>query len=282
MSYYIRQIKKNVWKWENENGLFSVKKYPTIEQAEKIRLIHKELDQHYVPFILPVIDSKQDDFVIQPWFKGTHPVDYNNKADRLEVYSLLDQLHDTNEVIDWEKQRLLQPFDLVSKWHTRSLKMKEIAYFVEHYLGVKKTKMLLQYGDIALMNMKPFSHKKRTLLHGDVVHHNFLSNDSGYKMIDFDLAVIGPKEMEEILWIHRVLPAINYDILFLLHEFPSLEGVVAKNKETIMYPNELYREWLYAFALPTDRKQKFIDQLIPYSAKALTAWPTLCYNLSRL
>ena len=96
MSNYIRQIKKNVWKWENENGLFSVKKYPTVEQAEKIRIIHQELQQLNKSFILPVMESVQEDFIIQPWFKGTHAVDYSSKIDRKEVYSLLDQLHETN------------------------------------------------------------------------------------------------------------------------------------------------------------------------------------------
>lgn len=282
MSNYIRQIKKNVWKWENENGLFSVKKYPTVEHAEKIRIIHHKLHQLDKSFILPVLESAQEDFIIQPWFKGTHPVDYGSRKDRLEVYSLLEQLHDTNKNIKWDNQKLLQPFDLFAKWQNRSLKMKEISYFVEFYLGEKKTKMLLHLGDIALKNMQLFNNKDTTILHGDVVHHNFLSNEKAYKIIDFDLAVIGPKEMEEILWMHRVLPAINYDIFILLSEFPLLEKVASKHKEALMYPNELYREWLYAYALPLERKQKFIDQLIPYTNKALTEWPKLCYNLGRL
>ena len=282
MNNYIRQIKKNVWKWENENGLFSVKKYSTVEQAEKIRLIHQELQQLDKPFILPVMKSVQEDFIIQPWFKGTHSVDYGSEKDRKEVFSLLKELHETNRMIKWEDNNLLGQFDLISKWQNRCLKMKEISYFAEYYIGVDKTKLLLQYGEIALNNIKSFGNKDITILHGDVVHHNFLSNQKAYKMIDFDLAVIGPKEMEDILWIHRVLPAIDYDIYFLIHEFPSLEKVVSKHKEALMYPNELYREWLYAYALPIDRKQKFIDQLIPYTNKALLEWPKLCYNLSKL
>ena len=149
-------------------------------------------------------------------------------------------------------------------------------------MGVEKTNMLINYGEIALNNMQSFNKKDITILHGDVVHHNFLSNEKTYKIIDFDLAVIGPKEMEDILWMHRVLPSIDYDIYLLLSEFPQLEEVVLKHKEALMYPNELYREWIYAYALPLERKQKFIDQLIPYTNKALTAWPKLCYNLSQL
>ncbi|QFF99548.1 hypothetical protein PB01_12300 [Psychrobacillus glaciei] len=282
MNNYIRQIKKNVWKWENENGLFSVKKYSTVEQAEKIRLIHQELQQLDTAFILPVMESAQEDFIIQPWFNGTHSVDYGSERDRKEVYSLLSELHETNRFIKWEDSNLLGQFDLIAKWQNRFLKMKEIAYFVEFYMGVEKTKMLIQYGEIALNNIQSFSNQDITILHGDVVHHNFLSNQKAYKMIDFDLAVIGPKEVEDILWVHRVLPAIDYDIYFLIHEFPLLEKVVLKHKEALMYPNELYREWLYAYALPIERKQKFIDQLIPYTNKALTEWPKLCYNLSHL
>ena len=75
---------------------------------------------------------------------------------------------------------------------------------------------------------------------------------------------------------------MDYNIELFLNEFPELERIMYKYKEAIMYPNELYREWLYAFALPEERKQKFINQLIPYTNKALTNWPILCYNLSQL
>jgi len=279
---YIKQIKKNVWKWKNENGVFSVKKYPSVVQAEKIRFIHNELQYMEKPFVLPVISSSQPDFIIQPWFKGTHSVNYGNEKDRKEVYSLLNRLHKTNRITSWEDSKVLYPFNLVSKWQNRLLKITEIAYFIESYIGNYKTKHLLLYGEIALRNIGPFSMKERTILHGDVVHHNFLSNGSSYKIIDFDLAVLAPKEMEYILWIHRVLPEIEYDIHFLLSEFPVLEEIVSKHKEALMFPNELYREWLYAFGLPVERKQKFIDQLVPYTNKALTNWTNLCYNLSQL
>lgn len=282
MSYYIRQIKKNVWKWKNENGVFSVKKYPSEEQAEKIRFIHDQLQYMEDPFVLPVIESSQLDFIIQPWFKGTHAVNYGSENDRKAVYSLLTRLHKTNEDISWEDCKVLYAYNLMSKWQNRSLKMKEIAYFIESYIGIEKTNLLLLYGDVALKNMGPFNMNERTILHGDVVHHNFLSNNSTYKIIDFDLAVMGPKEMEYILWMHRVLPEIDYDIFLLLNEFPKLEKIVSENKEAMMYPNEIYREWLYAYALPLDRKQKFIDQLVPYTNKALSAWPNLCYTINQL
>lgn len=282
MSYYIRQIKKNVWKWENENGLFSVKKYPTIEQAEKIRSIHQELQDLKIPFILPVIETEQSDFIVQPWFKGTHSVDYANEKDRKQVHELLKGLHETIQYVDWTENRLLPHFDLIEKWKNRYIKMKDISYFLEFYLEKEQIALLLQYGEYALSQMDSFSFEEMTLLHGDVVHHNFLSNEAAYKMIDFDLAVLGPKEVEEILWIHRVLPTIDYNISFLLAEFPALEKVVLKHREALIYPNELYREWLYAFALPQERKLKFIEQLVPYTNKALTEWPNLCYNLSHM
>ncbi|MBD7943759.1 hypothetical protein MKZ20_12210 [Psychrobacillus sp. FSL K6-2684] len=282
MDTYIKQIKKNVWKWKNEDGIFSVKKYTSGEQAAKIRYIHDELYRLEKPFVLPIIPSTQQDYIIQPWFKNNRTVSYKDKKDRSETYSLLKRMHSTRKKIEWEKSNLLYPFNLISKWQTRFLKVDEIAPFIESYIGFNKTKLLVQYGDMALQNIRPFSMKNPTLLHGDVVHHNFLANDFTYKIIDFDLAVLGPRETEYILWIHRVLPEMEYDIELFLNEFPELEKTVAKYKEAIMYPNELYREWLYAFALPGERKQKFINQLIPYTNKALTNWPSLCYNLSQL
>ncbi len=282
MNTYTKQIKKNVWKWKNENGVYSVKKYASIEQAEKIRYIHHELQRIEEPFVLPIIPSSQEDFVIQPWFKSSRTVSYRDIKDRTEVYSILNRLHNTASIIDWKESEYLQPFNLVNKWHGRLLRIKDIINFIEGHMGHLQTRSLLLYGEIALANIQPFDNREQTILHGDVVHHNFLSNGTTYKIIDFDLAVLGPREMEYILWIHRVLPELDYQVDQLLNEFPVLEEIIVNYKEAVMYPNEIFREWLYAYALPEERKKKFIDQLIPYTNKALTNWPKLCYNLSRL
>ena len=282
MKTYTKQIKKNVWKWKNENGVYSVKKYPLLEQAEKIRFIHYELHQLEDPFVLPIVPSTQDDFIIQPWFKSTRSVNYKNVEDRMGVYNILDRLHQSSSIINWEDSGYLQSFDLVNKWQGRLMRVKNISGFLEIHLGYQLTQTLIMYGEVALANIQQFDNAKQTLLHGDVVHHNFLTNDFSYKIIDFDLAVLGPREIENILWIHRVLPDLDYQVDKIIEEFPSLEEVIIKYKEAIMYPNEIFREWLYAFALPEERKYKFIEQLVPYTTKAITNWPKLCYNLSRL
>ena len=221
METYIKQIKKNVWKWKKEDGIFSVKKYASEEQAAKISYIHDELSNLKKPFVLPIIPTTQKGYIIQPWFEGNRTVSYSDKKDRLATYNLLKRMHSTRKKIEWEKSPFLYPFNLVTKWQNRYLKVTEIEAFIESYIGYNQTKLLLLYGESALRAIKPFSIKNVTLLHGDVVHHNFLARDETYKMIDFDLAVLGPKEMEFILWIHRVLPEMDYNIELFLNEFPE-------------------------------------------------------------
>ena len=84
------------------------------------------------------------------------------------------------------------------------------------------------------------SEEKETLLHGDVVHHNILRDKYGIiRFIDFDLTCTGPPGTEIALWIHRVLPQIDYDIEFLINEQPSLRNLDDCSKTLLLYPNEV-------------------------------------------
>ena len=95
----------------------------------------------------------------------------------------------------------------------------------EPYIGKDNVDEILYYATNALQIIeKAYTDQfDDTLLHGDVVHHNILRDKDGIiRFIDFDLACTGSSGTEIALWIHRVLPQIEYDINFLINEQPSL------------------------------------------------------------
>ncbi|MEG0473692.1 MAG: serine/threonine protein kinase, partial [Solibacillus sp.] len=94
----------------------------------------------------------------------------------------------------------------------------------------------------------------RTLLHGDVVHHNFMFGKDDVKLVDFDLAAMGKKSDELILWAHRVLPNVDYDLKSLMKQHPYLQHI-RKKEHYLLYPNEIMRESLFYLKLAPRQKQ---------------------------
>ena len=95
--------------------------------------------------------------------------------------------------------------------------------------------------------------------------------DGIIRFIDFDLASTGPAGTEIALWIHRVLPQIEYDIEFLLNEQPSLQKLDSSSKSLLLFPNELLREWLHFFTLSEKSTREASEKTHPfYKIRTLT------------
>ena len=153
----------------------------------------------------------------------------------------------------------LHPYPLVVKWEERIIRFRKISEDVKHTSEKVHVEEILFYAMNALRIVKKTykDHLDGTLLHGDVVHHNILRDQDGIiRFIDFDLASTGPAGTEIALWIHRVLPQIEYDIEFLLNEQPSLQKLDDSSKSLLLFPNELLREWLHFFTLSQEQKNK--------------------------
>ncbi|MFG6148389.1 phosphotransferase [Halobacillus sp. B23F22_1] len=185
------------------------------------------------------------------WIEGRH-ADFNEKEDRLKVYSCLRKFHRTSEGIEM----MSIPRDpLYIKWERRLEQFKttqEIfisynkkTFFEEVYTTTERLLYafsLFQWGE-----MERDAWEKHQWLHGDVAHHNFIVDTSNrVKMIDFDLLHVGPKVYDEIQLAHRFLPFLedkktSFFKLFHQVEFPQiwLSG--------ILVPADLIREWLYGY-----------------------------------
>ena len=278
------QIKPNVWKWTINGREYSVKKYDSLETAYKVRKIHQQLAKVKFPLVLPLLDVKEENAIVQPWIASAKSANYSSSKDRQLSLGAVRSLHATSDFINWEEKSYLKNYDVRYKWEDRLKRyvvhQKEIASII----GEKEAETIRNFAEKALERMKKSipATKERTLLHGDVVHHNFLKQADEVILIDFDLACLGPEEVEMALWMHRVLPHVDYRVDFLLEEQPALKFKEPAYLFLLLYPNELLREWLYIISLPTIKRQQLIPRLKMFTAKALTSWPKLWYDVEKI
>ncbi|HWL13305.1 MAG TPA: aminoglycoside phosphotransferase family protein [Ureibacillus sp.] len=279
------QIKSNIWKRETAQGTLFIKKYDQVNVAEKVKSIHSQLEDIGFPYVIPLVKSKDSDLVIQYWQHGSYGADFAIESHRKQSFKILKALHDTGDKIDWKEQLAFPRQQLYQKWNARLerflINEKELLPYLQHaYYDITlfASRVLKQ-----MRKQKPEISGKLTLLHGDVVHHNFLIlNDNKMKIIDFDLAVVGDSAEEMILWMHRVLPTINYDLKKLLNENPYLYHLCLPKINYLQYPNELLREWLYVLQLGKYEREAFLDYLMPFTEKALRHWPELIMETEKL
>ena len=275
------QLKPNVWKWQVGPHAYSIKKYNYQSDADKVRFIHEELSKIGADFVVP-IEPYPDPFVIQqPWVESGRKVKYDQAADRRETLSVLEKLHRTNEHIDWKGSAHFHEINIKRKWAHRLEKWKKHESFLNQTLGFPKTQLITSLASDSFAKLKPMSRDSLTLLHGDVVHHNFVHDHNSGKLylIDFDLSCVGPAEVELMLWAHRVLPHFDYDIHRLLDEHPSLRKI---DLNYLLFPNELMREWLYASTLSQVQQSLFLPKLKVFTNKALKHMPKLWEDISKM
>jgi len=274
------QLKPNVWKWQIGPHAYSLKKYEYEIDADKIRYIHEQLTKAGADFMVP-IEPYPDAFVIQqPWIESGKKVQFNQSEDRKKSLEVLHRLHGTRNQVAWQKSGLFQEIDLNRKWAHRLEKWQQVEPFLIQKLGSSKTQRITKLAKDSLAQLKPIRRENVTLLHGDVVHHNFVRDHKNRMyIIDFDLACIGPAEVELILWSHRVLPHFDYDLDALIKEHPSLASI---DWNYLLFPNELMREWLYATTLSDLQLQGFIPKLKKFTNNALKRMPQLWEDCDRL
>lgn len=279
------QINNNVWKVERNGHHFSVKRYDSSVIALKVNKLHKALHTLSFPHIVSVMPSEHHLLFIQPWLKDARAVNFKKRADRTASLEALTTLHETALQIDWPSVSYLHHYPLLAKWEERLFRFEAIREVCEVYIGKDQVDDILFYATNALQIVRRTyeGHVDNTLLHGDVVHHNILRDHKGViRFIDFDLACIGPAGTEIALWMHRVLPQIDYDLEYLMNEQPALQKLNASSLALLLYPNELLREWLHFFSLSKAAQEKQIKNMIPFTESALSYWPKLWYNVERI
>lgn len=280
-----KKIKPNVWHCQSNKEEVVVKKYDNPMVAKKVKAIHESLADMQFPHTISKVKLEDNNILIQPWIKNARTYNYQFKSDRTHSLAILHQLHQTGEKVDWSKEEYLLPiYDLKQKWQERLQKFILHYAQVSVYLGTDNCNQLILYAQEALSEFKKIEPLKsqKTLLHGDIVHHNFLRDLKGNNiLIDFDLASYGHPEEELIMWMHRVLPNLNYNLKALLDEQPSLKRIPEIYLQTLRFPNEILREWMYVKTVTTERQQAFVEELIRFTEVALSSWPKLWYDCGK-
>lgn len=273
------RIKKNVWRLEEDGTEYSVKRYSDARDADKIRKIHELLENVEFPFCAPITKKGNAHIVVQPWILDASPVDFTKQTDRRASLTALEALHETESVVEWVSLPFLNTYTLLDKWRWRLERFRCNRKTITSYLEEDAFNRIEWYSERALdcLQSVPARETSHTLLHGDVVHHNLLKTPDGSVMlIDFDLACTGHPDVEIALWLHRVLPKVDYNAGQLFDEEPRLQVLGQQAIAMLQYPNEVLREWSYLTTLSEERQQILAQQLVPFTEKALARWPDLC------
>lgn len=270
------QIKNNIWKHHSAKETLFIKKYDHREIFEKVILIHENLEKIDFPYTIPLKKSEEPYLLVQSWQNNSYSADFSKAVHRKKAVEILQALHETYKVIDWQSVHVIPRQKLLKKWNSRLerflLNEKELVKYLKHSyydIVLYASRFLKQFQKSSVRT------KNCTLLHGDVVHHNFLITENGMKLIDFDLAVVGDPAEEMILWMHRALPTMDYKLTQLLNENPYLQEICLSKLHYLQYPNEILREWQYVMHLGDYEKEAFLEYLMPFTEKALRHWPEL-------
>lgn len=258
---------------------YFVKRYDNQETLNKIVMIHKKLEKRKFPYVIP-IEKQENQMIYQQWLNGFKGANYGLKRERTLTLYTLQKLHQTNRIINWDKYNQLQSYSLLEKWTDRlerfhAQKEQLIELMGEDYYIVKS------YAEQVLPLIKEELPKKLTLCHGDVAHHNFMVKEDKIMVIDFDLAYLGDAQEELILWMHRVLPFMQYDLEALVREQPQLQQLEDKFPY-LLYPNELMRESLFIARLPKENRSVYEIFYRRFKSNALANYERLQKQIVKL
>lgn len=235
------RLKSNCYRLHDEDEEYFLKTYEKAYVLKKVKAIHEALCAEGFPYVHPAIIDLNKGHFRQRWVEGT-VANYRSASHRKQVYEMLKALHATNKQIDWQSKGF-SILNLKKKWRARLAKFQLCEPSIRPFLQ-QDFDLICHWAEEALSEMEPiYSEEQPTLLHGDVVHHNFFVGEEPL-MIDFDLAIVGPAIYEEMMFVQRVLPMIRYDWLQLLQELPALRKLEPYSAY-LRFPNELLREWCY-------------------------------------
>lgn len=269
------QIKERCWRYDTVNGAFFVKFYGDDEQAEKVRVLHQQLAKSQFPYCLPITSSEKSPYIVQRWIDG-EAADYEQWMHRKTTLHMLENLHALTN--GWTLPQMPRQ-RLVDKWRVRLQRFQQQEKALRPLIGTNYD-VIVRQATNALQHIQDTNPSSTSVLHGDVVHHNFILGEQPM-MIDFDLACIGDPAEEVILWMHRVLPHVKYDVEKLLVEHPYTNIALPK-LHYLRYPNEVLREWLYVLQVEKEKQAMLCDYVGTFTEEMLSYSEDMMAQINRL
>lgn len=280
----VEKVKTNtaVWKIEENGSYYALKKYKNATVYRKVLFIHNMLQAINFPHALPVLSTPENQCMKQRWLEESRPFSYHNTADCAASLQAIIALHKTSEVIEWKHCHPIAHHSPIAKWATRLLRFQQAQTILRPFLSTADFEQIVSYAEQALEKIANTQQARDglTLLHGDIVHHNFLwDQEEVIQMIDFDLASIGQGSYEIALWVQRILPFHQYNLESILHAFQEIDDLYEEIKYLLLFPNELLREWLFFSCLPPNKQLEFQPKIQQFTKAALSHWPQLWYTV---
>lgn len=191
-----------------------------------------------------------DYWTISPYVRGKK-LNYLVEKDRTESLQTLRIFHEQAKGINVLNPLKKDTFYL--RWYKRLQLFKETDYVFREYHFDSLFEDIVQTTEQQLQIVSGFGWDRierqakmdGKWIHGDVASHNFIRNQKGIYIIDFDLLLCAPELYDYIQLGQRFLPYINWDLSKLL----SYNMVEDKYKKAwllaILIPSDVLREWIH-------------------------------------
>lgn len=277
---YIKHLREKVWLAVSGNERWIIKQFPTYEalqrQIDLTELLHLKGFSNTYSFhpvhrhgpliignkilgVLPYIDQTEQ-----------NKFHYRTARNRHDALELLAQFHETTSDFTHLFTNRLKPYNQIEKWERRltrfKRKIKRLNWpianqYMDHYINAGEWALEIMYKEKDFFNEEP-----HVILHGDVVHHNFIrGKDHKLYLIDFDLMSIGPNHIDFLQFCNRILSPIHWSVerLFtyrILSPYKNKTPFLA----ALIFPSDLFREWNHFMKLsPAVQRNRwpFIDSI---------------------
>lgn len=182
-------------------------------------------------------------WTLQQFIVPTKEFHFKIREDRRDAYDLLAMLHRKSSNINYSCASInYHPFFI-----NRFLTFEKFVPLIQYYLDEKTIHQLINWGAYSLNFIKDIHlpNAKKTMIHGDVAHHNFIrGKGNNLYLIDFDLVKWTYPEYEALQYFNRILPYLEWDIKKSMEEFPENPYLEDENfLKCLIFPSDLYREW---------------------------------------
>ena len=86
--------------------------------AQKVKAIHRELENIQFPYHIPLVENEEKHIIKQFWFEGKNAEYKRFEHQQLSLHAI-EKLHETCEVIPWAETGILSTYRLEEKWKRR-------------------------------------------------------------------------------------------------------------------------------------------------------------------
>ncbi|MCU9613998.1 aminoglycoside phosphotransferase family protein [Caldibacillus lycopersici] len=255
-----------------------VKQFPSTQQFQRQKLLTDHLKKFSFPTYQFLTDSDTllqslgEYFAIISYIEPSiRKFSFRSETDRLSGIFLLNQFHRITTSLSISEKLLFPPFDQEMKWNIRLQQFKEHLPLFNHLLRRELLDNYLTIANWSLEEMERYSkhllHEDNVIIHGDCANHNFIRDNRGkLYLIDFDLCARALPIIDDLQYVMRILPFVNWNISSIfsiapLKKYERHPWFLA----ALAFPSDVFREInrvLSNASIAVDYKLHYIRKLL--------------------